>query len=119
MDKVNLNQKFRLFNEHWTPKIVGELNGQYVKLVKVRGEFVWHKHDNEDELFLVVKGSLTIKLRDGDIQLNKGEFFIVPKAIEHKPFAEEEAHILLFEPKGTLNTGDIKSELTVNELEWI
>jgi len=119
MDKVNLNQKFKLFNELWTPKIVGELNGQYVKLVKTQGEFVWHKHDDEDEFFLVVKGSLTIRLRDGDIQLNEGEFYIVPKSVEHKPYAEEEAHILVFEPKSTQHTGDVKSELTVEKLEWI
>jgi len=119
MDKVNLSQKFKLFDQYRTPKIVGELNGQYVKLVKVRGEFVWHKHDNEDELFLVVKGSLTIKLRDRDIELNEGEFYIVPKDMEHKPFAEKEAHILMFEPKSTRHTGDVKSELTVEKLEWI
>jgi len=119
MDKVNLRQKFELFNELWTPKIVGELNRQYVKLVKTQGEFVWHKHDHEDELFLVIKGSLTIKLRDRDIELNEGEFYIVPKGIEHKPFAEKEAHLLVFEPKSILNTGDVKSELTVEKLEWI
>ena len=119
MDKVNLRQKFKLFDEYWTPKITGELNGQYVKLVKVRGEFVWHKHDNEEELFLVVKGSLTIKLRDRDIQLKEGEFYIVSKGIEHKPFAEEEAHLLMFEPKSTKHTGDEKSELTVENQEWI
>lgn len=119
MEKVNLNQKFGLFNELWTPKIVGELNEQYVKLVKTQGEFVWHKHDHEDELFLVVKGSLTINLRDGEIELSEGEFCIVPKGVEHKPFAEQEAHILMFEPKSTQHTGDVKSELTVEKLEWI
>jgi mannose-6-phosphate isomerase-like protein (cupin superfamily) len=119
MDKVNINQKFNLFHELWTPKIIGELNGQYVKLVKLKGEFVWHKHDNEDELFLVLKGSIIIKLKNKDIQLNKGEFFIVPKRVEHKPVAEQEAHILLFEPKTTQHTGDTKSELTVEKLEWI
>jgi mannose-6-phosphate isomerase-like protein (cupin superfamily) len=119
MDKVNLRQKFKLFDEYWTPKIVGELNGQYVKLVKVRGEFVWHKHDNEEELFLVVKGSLTIKLRDRDIELDEGEFYIVPKSIEHKPFAREEAHLLMFEPKSTEHTGDVKNELTIEKQEWI
>lgn len=119
MNKVTISQKFNLFRELWTPKIIGELNGQYVKLVKLKGEFVWHKHDNEDELFLVVKGSIIIKLKNKDIQLNKGEFFIVPKRVEHKPVAEQEAHILLFEPKSTQHTGDIKSELTVEKLEWI
>ena len=119
MDKTNLNKKFKLFNEFWTPKIIGELNGQYVKLVKTQGDFVWHKHDNEDEFFMVIKGSLTIKLRDSDIQLNEGEFFIVPKGVEHKPFSEQEAHVLMFEPKSTLNTGDVKNELTVEKLDWI
>ena len=119
MKKINLNQKFELFDELWTPKIVGELNGQYVKLVKTQGEFVWHKHDHEDELFLAVKGSLTINLRDGEIELSEGEFYIVPKGIEHKPFAAQEAHILMFEPIGIQHTGDVKSELTVEKLEWI
>ena len=119
MEKINLNQKFKLFNEFWTPKIVAELNGQHVKLAKARGEFVWHKHDSEDEFFLVVKGSFTIRLREGDIQLNEGEFYIVPKGIEHKPVAEEEAHVLMFEPKSTKHTGDVKSDLTVEKLEWI
>jgi mannose-6-phosphate isomerase-like protein (cupin superfamily) len=119
MKKINLNEKFRLFNELWTPKIVGELNEQYVKLAKVKGEFIWHKHDKEDELFLVIKGSLTIRLKDVDIRLKKGEFFIVPKGIKHKPLAEQEAHILVFEPKSTQHTGDIKSELTVDEFDWI
>jgi len=119
MEKVNLNQKYELFNEFWTPKIVGELNGQYVKLAKAQGEFVWHKHDSEDEFFLVVKGSFTIKLKEGDIQLNEGEFYIVPKGIEHKPVADEEAHVLVFEPKSTKHTGNVKSDLTVEKLEWI
>jgi mannose-6-phosphate isomerase-like protein (cupin superfamily) len=119
MNKVNLKEKFRLFNELWTPKIVGELNEQYIKLAKTKGEFVWHKHDNEDEFFLVVKGSLTIKLKDGDIQLNKGEFFIVPKGVEHKPEAEQETHVMVFEPKSTQHTGNVKSELTVDEFDWI
>jgi mannose-6-phosphate isomerase-like protein (cupin superfamily) len=119
MNKVNLKEKFRLFNELWTPKIVGELNEQYIKLAKTKGEFVWHKHDNEDEFFLVVKGSLTIKLKDGDIQLNKGEFFIVPKGVEHKPEAEQETHVMVFEPKSTQHTGNVKSELTVDEIDWI
>jgi quercetin dioxygenase-like cupin family protein len=119
MEKVNLKEKFKLFNELWTPKIVGELNGQYVKLAKTQGEFVWHKHDSEDEFFLVIKGSLTIRLREGDMRLHEGEFFIVPRGVEHKPVSEEEAHVLVFEPKSTLHTGDIKSELTVEKLDWI
>lgn len=116
MQKVNIDEKFALFNEHWSPKIVGELNDSYVKLAKFKGEFVWHKHDNEDELFLVIKGELHIKLRDQDIYLKPGEFFIVPKGTEHLPIAENEAHILLLEPKTTLNTGNINNERTVKDL---
>lgn len=119
IQKVNLNEKFGLFQEHWHPKIVGELNGQYVKLVKLQGEFVWHHHEAEDELFLVVKGRLSIKLRDGDIELHEGEFVVIPKGVEHKPVAEEEVHVLLFEPKSTLNTGNEQNERTVEKLEWI
>ena len=119
MDKVNLAQKFTLFQEHWQPKIAGELNGQYIKLVKVQGEFVWHRHENEDELFLVVKGKLLIKLRDRDIHLEAGELVIIPRGVEHLPVAEEEVHILLLEPKSTLNTGDVRNERTVTDEEWI
>ena len=118
-DVVNLAQKFSLFSEQWNPKIVGELNDFYVKLVKVQGEFVWHQHEQEDELFLVVKGRLLIKLRDCDIQLDEGEFAIIPKGVEHLPVAEEEAHVVLLEPKTTLNTGDAQSERTVANLQWI
>jgi mannose-6-phosphate isomerase-like protein (cupin superfamily) len=119
MDKVNLAQKFGLFQEYWSPKIAGELNDSHVKLVKLKGEFVWHQHDTEDELFLVVKGSLLIKLRDRDIFLEEGEFVIIPRGVEHLPIAEEEAHVLLLEPKTTLNTGSIRNERTVAELESI
>ena len=119
MDKVNLAQKFALFDDLWSPKIVGELNGQYVKLAKIEGEFVWHHHEDEDELFLVVKGCLTIKLRDEDFTLEEGEFYIVPRGIEHKPVAEQEVHILLFEPKSTLHTGNVRSEKTVDKQDWI
>jgi mannose-6-phosphate isomerase-like protein (cupin superfamily) len=119
MDKVNLAQKFSLFHEYWSPKVVGELNDSYVKLVKLKGEFVWHHHDTEDELFLVVKGKLLIKLRDRDIFLEAGEFVIIPKGVEHLPIAEEEAHVLLLEPKTTLNTGNIRDEKTVTDLEHI
>lgn len=118
-DVVNLAQKFSLFDDQWNPKIVGELNDFYVKLVKVQGEFVWHQHENEDELFLVVKGRLLIKLRDRDIQLDEGEFAIIPKGVEHLPVAEEEAYVVLLEPKTTLNTGDAQSERTVANLQWI
>ena len=115
MEKVNLAKKLSLFDEYWSPKIVGALNGQVVKIVKVKGEFLWHHHETEDEFFMVVKGRMVIKLRDEDVPLEAGEFFIVPRGVEHKPVAEEEAHILLFEPKSTLNTGNVRSESTVEE----
>ena len=118
MDKVNLAEKFALFNDTWSAKIVGEINDTHVKLVKVQGEFVWHHHEAEDELFLVVKGRLNIKLRDGDIRLEPGEFAIIPRGVEHCPVAEEEAHVLLLEPKTTVNTGNETNERTV-EPEWI
>jgi quercetin dioxygenase-like cupin family protein len=119
MDEVDIEKKFLLFDECWSPKILGELNGNYVKIFKAKGEFVWHSHENEDEFFLVIKGQLKIKMRDREITLNKGEFFIVPKGIEHLPYAEKEAHVLLFEPKQVLNTGNTRSEKTVEKLEWI
>jgi len=117
MQKVNLKEKFNVFKDYWSPKIVGDLNESHVKLVKFKGEFVWHKHDNEDELFFIVKGTLIIKFRDQDVILNEGEFIIIPKGIEHLPVAEDEVHVLLIEPKTTLNTGDVTSELTKNELD--
>lgn len=117
MNKVNLAQKFALFAEHWQPKIVGELNGQHVKLAKLKGEFVWHSHENEDELFLVVKGRLVIRLRDGDVVLDEGEMYIVPRGVEHQPVAEEEVHVLLFEPASTLNTGNVRNERTHDDLQ--
>jgi len=103
MEKVNIAQKFSLFDEYWSPRIAGELNDSYVKLAKLKGEFVWHHHEAEDELFLVVKGRLLIRLRDRDIHLEEGEFVIIPKGVEHLPVAEEEAHVLLLEPKSTLD----------------
>ncbi len=118
MDKVNLTQKFGLIQEYWRPRIVGEVNEAYVKLVKLKGEFVWHKHENEDELFLVVKGNLTIKLRDKDIHLGEGELVVVPKGVEHLPVADEEVRVILLEPKTTVNTGDVQNERTVAS-EWI
>jgi mannose-6-phosphate isomerase-like protein (cupin superfamily) len=117
MEKVNLSETFGRFTELWSPKIVGELNGQLVKLVKVKGEFVWHHHDLEDELFLVVRGRLDMHLRDRVVALHEGEFFIVPRGVEHKPVAEEETHILLFEPASTLNTGNVRNERTRDKLE--
>jgi mannose-6-phosphate isomerase-like protein (cupin superfamily) len=117
--KVNLAEKLALFTDRWSPKIVGDLNDSYVKVVKLQGEFVWHKHDAEDELFLVVAGRLTIRFRDGEVELAPGEFVIVPKGVEHLPVAAEEAHIVLVEPKTTLNTGDVVSERTVAVLDRI
>ena len=119
MEKVNLAAKFSTFDKLWSPKIVGEPNGQCVKIVKVRGEFVWHHHDVEDELFMVIKGRLTIQFRDKDVTLDEGEFLIVPHGVEHKPMAEEEAHVLLFEPQATLNTGNVRNERTVEAPEVI
>lgn len=113
MEKVNLAEKFSLFTDHFSPKIVGELNGQQVKLVKFRGEFVWHHHEQEDELFYVVKGSFDMQLRDKTITVNEGEFLIMPRGVEHRPVAREEVEILLFEPAATLNTGNVENELTV------
>jgi mannose-6-phosphate isomerase-like protein (cupin superfamily) len=119
MQKVNLGEKLVLFGDHWNPKIVGELNGQQVKLVKFLGEFVWHKHDHEDEFFLVVKGRFCMEFRDRHVWLEEGEFLIVPRGVEHRPVAEEEAHVLLFEPASTLNTGDVQNERTVPHLDRI
>lgn len=113
MEKVNLDDKLALFADYWSPKIVGELNGQQVKLVKFLGEFVWHKHDEEDELFLVVKGRFRMEFRGRHVLLEQGEFLIVPRGVEHRPVAEEEVHVLLFEPASTLNTGDVRNERTV------
>ena len=119
MNKVNLAKKFSLFNGLWEPKIVGELNNQYVKLAKLKGEFVWHDHENEDELFMVIKGHLTIKLRDGDVELDEGEMYIIPRGVEHMPVAENEVQVLMFEPMGTVNTGAVDSDRTVKDIEVI
>lgn len=119
MDKVNLAEKFGSFGDYWSPKITGELNDSYIKLVKLKGEFTWHHHEAEDELFLVVKGKLLIKLRDRDIELEEGEFVVIPMGVEHLPIAEEEAEVLLLEPKSTLNTGNVQNERTVAQLERI
>ena len=118
---VNLAERFSRFSDQWSPKIVGELNDSYIKLAKVQGEFVWHQHANEDEFFLVVQGRLLIRLRDRDVLLNEGEFFVVPRGVEHLPVAEDEAHILLLEPKATLHTGDVDSARTVavEDQQWL
>jgi mannose-6-phosphate isomerase-like protein (cupin superfamily) len=119
MDKVNLHQKLTLFSDHWSPKIVGELNGQHVKLVKIKGEFVWHHHDDEDEMFLVLKGSFDMEYRDKIVPIHENEFVIVPRGVEHRPVAIEEASILLFEPASTLNTGNTEGKLTKHALDKI
>lgn len=119
MNKVNITEKLNQFNDYANPRIIGELNGQQVKAVKLRGEFIWHHHDNEDELFLVVKGKLKMELRDKIVEVNEGEFIIVPRGVEHKPSAEEEVHLLLFEPASTLNTGNVENERTRKKLEKI
>ncbi len=117
LDKVNLSDTFELFSEHWSPKIVGEVNDLYVKAVKFKGEFIWHHHDVEDELFLVIKGKLVMKLEDGEVEVKEGELIIVPRGVEHMPVAAEECHVLLFEPATTLNTGNVDSERTVKKLD--
>jgi len=117
MDKVVVAEKFERIAEFWSPRIVGELNGQQVRLVKLKGDFEWHHHDAEDELFFVVKGQMIMKLRDRDVVVNPGEFIIVPRGVEHKPCAPEEAHVMLFEPASTLNTGNVRSERTVENPE--
>jgi mannose-6-phosphate isomerase-like protein (cupin superfamily) len=117
MEKVNLAEKLARFSAHWQPKIVGELNGQQVKLAKFKGPFVWHSHEHEDELFLVVRGRFRMELRDGDVELDAGEFLIVPRGVEHRPVADEEVEVLLFEPAGTLNTGNVRDERTLERLE--
>lgn len=118
MESVNLAKKFARFKEHWKPKIVGKVNDAYVKLVKVKGSFVWHEHEGEDELFLLVKGRMRLQFRTGEITLKAGELAIVPRGVEHRPVAEEEAHVLLIEPKSTVNTGDVRDDRTT-EAEWI
>ena len=117
MESVNLAEKFGKFQDYWNPRIIGELNDCHVKAVKIKGEFVWHHHDHEDELFLVVKGTLRMRFRDREVLVREGEFLIVPRGVEHLPVADEEVHIILLEPMTTLNTGNIENERTVRELE--
>jgi mannose-6-phosphate isomerase-like protein (cupin superfamily) len=119
MDKINIYEKLNLFNEYWSPKILGEVNESYVKVAKLKGEFLWHIHENEDEMFYVLKGLLIIRFRDKDVILSEGEFLIIPKGIEHMPVAEKEVHVMLIEAKTTLNTGDVRNERTVEKLEKI
>jgi mannose-6-phosphate isomerase-like protein (cupin superfamily) len=119
MKPINISEKLNLFSEHWTPKKIGELNGQQLLLAKLKGEFIWHTHKNEDELFFIIKGTLIIEFRDKKIELNKGELFIIPKGVEHKPIAKNEVHVLLFEPLAIKHTGNVTSKLTVNTFESI
>ena len=119
VEKVNVKEKLSLFDEHWSPKVAGELNGQQVKLVKLLGKFVWHHHEEEDEFFLVVAGRFVMEFRDGSVSVEEGEFIVVPRGVEHRPVAEREAHVLLFEPADTLNTGNVRGEYTVAEPERI
>ncbi|MFC1629084.1 cupin domain-containing protein [Gemmatimonadota bacterium] len=117
MQKVNLSEAFGRFDEFWSPKVIGEVNDCLVKLAKVKGEFVWHRHEEEDELFMVVKGRFTLRFRDRDVELEEGELMIVPRGVEHLPVADEEAHLLVFEPGTTLNTGEVRSDRTVDSPE--
>ncbi|NOR28901.1 MAG: cupin domain-containing protein [Lutibacter sp.] len=119
MKPINISEKFKLFSKHWTPKKIGELNGQQLLLAKIKGEFIWHAHENEDELFFIIKGSLIIEFRDKTVELNEGEIFIIPKGVEHKPIAKEEVHVLLFEPLAIKHTGNVVSNLTVETFENI
>jgi mannose-6-phosphate isomerase-like protein (cupin superfamily) len=119
VEKINLAEKLSKVSEYWSPKIVGEVNDSYVKLVKFQGEFVWHHHDNEDEMFLVVKGTMRMRFRERDVLVREGEFIIVPRGVEHMPVAESEVHVVLFEPKSTLNTGNVRNERTLPQLERI
>ena len=119
MEKVNLADKFSRFNEHYVPKIAAELNGQYVKLVKFKGPYVWHDHENEDEMFLVVKGNMRIEFRDRTVELSEGEFVVVPRGVEHRPDADDEVLVMLFEPKAIVNTGKVEHEYTRTELDWV
>jgi mannose-6-phosphate isomerase-like protein (cupin superfamily) len=119
MDKINIHRKLDQVNEYWKPYVIAELNGQHVKLAKVKDEFIWHQHPNEDEMFLVVKGRLRMEFRDRQLWLEEGELIVVPRGVEHRPVAEEEAHILLFEPVSTLNTGNVRNERTVENIERI
>ena len=119
VNKININEKLSLFDDYWVPRIVGKLNGQYVKVVKFKGTYDWHHHAAEDELFWVVRGSFVLELRDSRVEVNEGEFVIVPRGIEHRPVADEEVHVVLFEPTSTLNTGNVRTGRTLEELEWI
>ena len=118
-EKINLHDKFKKVAEHWSPKVVAEMNDYQFKLAKIKGEFIWHDHKETDEVFIVIKGSMKIKFRDGEVNLNEGEMYVVPKGVEHKPYAEKECHIMLIEPRGVVNTGEVKNNLTAKNDNWI
>jgi len=119
IEKVNIEEKLTKVNDYWKPRVIGELNGQQVKVTKLKGEFVWHKHDSEDEMFFIIKGELEMQLRDGSINIKPGEFIIIPKGMEHRPVARDEVHLILFEPASTLNTGNVRNDFTKEKLERI
>ncbi len=119
MEVININEKFNLFSDHWSPKVIGELNNQHVKLAKIKGEFIWHNHTEEDELFYILKGELIIEFRDHIKKLSEGDMIIIPKGVDHKPIAEEEVWLMLFEPAETKHTGEVESEMTVKEYDRI
>lgn len=119
MGKINLKEKLSLFSEHWSPKVISELNDYQIKLVKIQGDFVWHNHSETDELFLVIEGKMKIEFKNKTIELNKGELYVVPKGIEHRPYAEDECQIMLIEPRGVVNTGENKNDLTASNDVWI
>ena len=119
IEVISLKEKLSRIKELWQPRVIGEVNDFHIKLAKLKGEFVWHKHDEEDELFLVIKGSLVVKTKEGDLHISEGELVVIPKGTMHMPVGEEEVHLLVVEPKSTLNTGDVRNENTIDELEWI
>ena len=119
MEKINLKDKLAKFSEHWTPKIIAEMNDYQFKLVKIKGDFVWHNHSDTDEVFIVIEGSMKIEFKDEVVELNEGEMYVVPKGVEHKPFAENECKVLLVEPRGVVNTGDAEGDLTAANDVWI
>ena len=119
MESINLLEKFDLINEYWSPRLLGELNNQAVKIAKLKGEFIWHHHENEDKMFFVIKGELIVKLKDQDIIFKENDFFIIPKGTEHKPIAKDEVWVMMFEPISTINTGNIKSDITIDKIERI
>ena len=119
MGKINLKEKLSMFSDHWSPKIITEMNNYQIKLVKIKGDFVWHNHEDTDELFFVIKGKMNIEFKDKNIELNEGEMYVVPKGVEHKPYAENECEVMLVEPRGVVNTGNTKGELTASNDVWI